>query len=60
MNNDDYEYQKFMAKTMNAAREFVEDYNNLSPYNQSRFQQELQNQVQFQSVWQILSRLFQR
>lgn len=45
MQNEELEYQKFMAKTMRAGLEFKNDYNNLSPNNKARFQQDLKNQI---------------
>ena len=42
MQNEESEYQEFLFKTMNASKEFVDDYNKLSPTNKSRFQHELE------------------
>ena len=42
MQNDESEYQEFLFKTMKASKEFVDDYNKLSPQNKLRFQHELE------------------
>ncbi len=54
MRNEELEYQKFIAKTMKASYEFHNDYNNLSPNNKLRFQQELKSQIQFEAIRNML------
>ena len=49
MQNEELEFQKFMNKTLKAAFEFQNGYNNLSPRNKLKFQQELKKQTQFEA-----------
>ncbi len=42
MADEEREYQEFLAKTMKASKDFVDDYNKLSPTNKARFQKELE------------------
>lgn len=42
MADEEREYQEFLAKTMKASKDFVDDYNKLSPTNKVRFQKELE------------------
>lgn len=42
MQDEEREYQEFLAKTMKASKDFVDDYNKLSQSNKSRFQKELE------------------
>ncbi len=42
MADEEREYQEFFAKTMKASKDFVDDYNKLSPTNKVRFQKELE------------------
>ncbi len=37
MQDEEREYQEFIAKTMKASKDFVDDYNKLSQSNKSRF-----------------------
>ena len=42
MTDEEREYQEFFAKTMKVSKDFVDDYNKLSPTNKARFQKELE------------------
>ncbi len=42
MTDEERKYQEFLAKTMKASKDFVDDYNKLSPTNKARFQKELE------------------
>lgn len=48
------EYQKFILKTLYASREFVEDYNKLSPKNKLRFQNELEIELDLGIVRELI------
>lgn len=54
MQNEELEYQKFMAKTIKASYEFQNGYNNLSPNNKVRFQQDLKSQIQLEAFRNML------
>lgn len=52
--DEEREYQAFFAKTMHAAKEFVDDYNNLSPRNKAKFQQALEQQAAYDAFVNIM------
>lgn len=60
MQDEVREYQEFLAKTMKASKEFVDDYNKLSPTNKSRFQQELEIRLGLEIAKNIISFLQNR
>lgn len=60
MKDEVREYQKFLAKTMKASKEFVDDYNNLSPTNKSLFQRELEIRLGLDIAKSIISFLQNR
>ncbi len=57
MTNEEREYQEFFAKTIKASNDFVNDYKELSPQNQLRFQQDLKNQAAYNALYSLLSLL---
>ena len=54
MQNEELEFQKFMNKTLKAAFEFQNDYNNLSQHNKLKFQQALKEQAQLDAFKSML------
>ena len=54
MADEEREYQEFLAKTMKASKDFVDDYNKLSPTNKARFQKELEIRLGLDIVRNVL------
>ncbi len=60
MQNEEKEFQDFMAKTLKAGNDFANDYNKLSVNNKLRFQQTLKMKLGIDIANNIITYLQQR
>ncbi len=59
MQEEQYEYNKFMSELFRKGQEIQRDFNNLSPENQKRVYSELGKYVQIESVITFLQHISQ-